>query len=125
MVTAVGSSPVIRSFNLSLIADGLKPHGVGNYVRVVTRFFEFWDISNVAASLLMTQESSSDGCSPNGHPKRCMRPNWNYGVSVPPDRSKQPILSRLFGVAELTLNNTNHGGELNGWLRKDHCSQIG
>ena len=42
----VGESPLIRSFRLSLLADGLKPHTIGNYLREVDRLLSHSEISD-------------------------------------------------------------------------------
>jgi site-specific recombinase XerD len=38
MVTAVGYPVLVRAFRLALTVDGLKPHTIHGYVRVVERF---------------------------------------------------------------------------------------
>ncbi|MCH7734818.1 MAG: tyrosine-type recombinase/integrase [Chloroflexi bacterium] len=46
MDTAVGHSPLIKSFQLSLIADGLKPHTISCYIRDVDRFLNYFGKSD-------------------------------------------------------------------------------
>ncbi|MCH7739765.1 MAG: site-specific integrase [Chloroflexi bacterium] len=57
MDTAVGCSPLIKSFQLSLIADGLKPHTISCYIRDVERFLNYFGKSD---PLLVTPDDTRE-----------------------------------------------------------------